>query len=720
MFQQYVNKGLLLGLSTGLVVTIFDGLFMLTANTYAPSSYPILLIVFNTVFWAAFGGVSGFFLWLFMRNRENLLEKEQFLWVLFFLVPFALVYGLMGRLFIPLSRYVNASSPVYDHHLSFVWVLLILLFFIAATRRVAGEKVSPVSFIPEVIAIALLFQFCSNIVHIQTISTDFFNYLNSTILKMELVQYLNSVYIAGTVVIVGLYCILFYTTGFLRKGRLSLKTYSVVGLVFTVTLMCLAGFYGWNHIRYAKQGFFLRAADKHGKANKIPQVIVIVLDTVRADHLSLYSGTHGLTEHLDQFSKDALVFESCITTSSWTLPSHASLFTGLYPTEHGSRSQLDPQNKWFHNFPPPAPLSREYVTLAEIFKQNDYQTAAVISNYAALQKGFNLDQGFQMYDTTSSIGVIYSLMPFRPIVHLFCHLTNVLPKYILPYRTADEMTTLSLRHIDRLQSGPFFLFLNFNDAHDPYRPPRPFTTYYADTAFPQLYRFKKKALSFLNREDKASLDAFLMSQYDGEIAYLDDQLGTFFSRLKRMGLYDSSLIVITSDHGELFGEHGLYYHRTPLYQGVVNVPLIIKFPFSKRVGSEKLMISLADLFPTILSICDLPIPGNISGKAFGKGALPIISELYNYGIGEHRALFDGEYKYMRYQQQRAPELYDLRNDLMEKDNLVHLLPDVTREMEALLSKWEEAHTQKFKTSVESEGSLSREIWEGLKALGYIQ
>ena len=415
-----------------------------------------------------------------------------------------------------------------------------------------------------------------------------------------------------------------------------------------------------------------------------------------------------------------LVFENCIATSPWTLPSHVSLFTGLYPTEHGSHSKLGSKNKWFDNFPPPTALSEEHVTLAEIFKHNDYQTAAVISNYAALHKGFNLDQGFQMYDTTRSVGVIYSSMPFRPIVHLFCLLTNVLPKYILPYRTADEITRLSLRYIDRLQSGPFFLFLNYNDAHDPYRPPRPFTGYFSDTAFPQLYRLQKKVLSFFNREDKKSLDAFLMSQYDGEIAYLDDQLGKFFSRLKLMGLYDSSLIIVASDHGELFGEHGFYYHRTPLYQGVVKVPLIIKFPFSKRVGSEKQMISLADLFPTILSICDLPIPGNISGKAFGKGSLPIVSELYNYGIGEHRALYDGEYKYLRYQQQREPELYDLQNDLMEMNNLVHLLPDVTREMEEELRKWERIHTQMFKDSEQEEGSLSKEIWEGLEALGYIQ
>ena len=217
MVKQCVCKGLFLGLSTGLVVTIFDGLFMLTANIYAPSSYPILLIIFNTILWAAFGGVSGFFLWVFIRNRENPLKKERFLWALFFLVPFALVYGLMGRLFIPLNHSVNASSPVFDHHLSFVWVLLILVFFINATRRVAGEKVSPLSFIPEVIAVALLFQFCSNMVRIQTITTVFFDYLNGNISKMEFGQYLNSVYVVGTLLIIGFYFMLIYATRFLRK-----------------------------------------------------------------------------------------------------------------------------------------------------------------------------------------------------------------------------------------------------------------------------------------------------------------------------------------------------------------------------------------------------------------------------------------------------------------------------------------------------------------------
>jgi choline-sulfatase len=221
-------------------------------------------------------------------------------------------------------------------------------------------------------------------------------------------------------------------------------------------------------------------------------------------------------------------------------------------------------------------------------------------------------------------------------------------------------------------------------------------------------------------QDKKSPDSFLMSQYNGEIAYLDDQLGRLFSQLKHMEIYDSSLIIIASDHGELLGEHGLYFHRTPMYEEVVKVPLLIKFPFTRRVGHEKLMISLADLFPTILSICDLPVPEGISGKTFGKGSLPIVSELYNYGIGEHRILYHGEYKYMRYQQQREPELYNLHKDPMEKVNMVNVLPEVTMKMEEELREWEMTHGLKFKYTPKKEGTFTKEIWEGLRALGYLQ
>jgi len=220
--------------------------------------------------------------------------------------------------------------------------------------------------------------------------------------------------------------------------------------------------------------------------------------------------------------------------------------------------------------------------------------------------------------------------------------------------------------------------------------------------------------------DEKSWDSFLLSQYDGEIAYLDHHLGKLFSKLKELEIYDSSLVIITSDHGDLFGEHGLYFHGTPMYEGVVKVPLVIKFPFSRRVGYEKRMITLADLYPTILSICDLPTPDGISGKSFGNGSMPIVSELNNYRLGEHRILYDGHYKYMTYQHQRKSELYDLKKDPSEKLNLSDKLPVITAAMNKKLKEWINKHKPRHdKNKDREELILSQDVVEGLKALGYI-
>ena len=451
---------------------------------------------------------------------------------------------------------------------------------------------------------------------------------------------------------------------------------------------------------------------------KIPYVILIVLDTVRVDRLSIY-GPHGLTNNLEKFAKESLVYKDCAAPSPWTTPSHASLFTGLYPTEHGSINNLN--SKARSDILRPTPLAEEFLTLAEIFKNNGYKTGAVISNYAALHKVFGISQGFQIYDSFKNIGDIYRSYPFRPLLHLFCHLTNIYPKYIKPRRTADDVTKETYRTLNKLIPSPFFLFINYMDAHDPYRPPSPFDGYFLDTAFPKLYRSKQYFLRFLGKLNEKSWDSYLLSQYDGEISYLDYHLGKLFSKLKEIKVYDSSLIVITSDHGELFGEHGLKFHGTPMYEEVVKVPLLIKFPFSRKVGYEKKIISLVDIYPTILSICDLPIPDGISGKSFGNGSSPIVSELYKYKIGEHRILYDGEYKYMTYQHQREPELYNLKKDPLEKVNLSKKLPETTAAMKNKLNKWTKKHTSWHDNYKDKNRTIpSREVEDGLKALGYIK
>jgi len=166
----------------------------------------------------------------------------------------------------------------------------------------------------------------------------------------------------------------------------------------------------------------------------------------------------------------------------------------------------------------------------------------------------------------------------------------------------------------------------------------------------------------------------------------------------------------------MIGEHGLYSHKTPLYEEVLRVPLMIKFPYSQQNGSNNSLLTLVDLFPTILKLCDLPIPDNISGKVFGGNATTAVAEFFHHTTGEHRALREGVYKYMRYSIAKKPELYDLVRDPHEQHNLVDTLPEVAATMERKMRQWEKEHVKK----TEIGGATTRDVLEELKTLGYIQ
>ena len=724
MLKTVTIKGLTLGIIAGLLVTLFDGLFMLTPNTYVPPAYPFILIAFNICFWMAVGSTAGLFLWLFVRNKKDFREKESFYWALFFLVPFAIIYGLLGRF-----NLEKSVSTAFDHNLSFLWVLLILSFIVIYFKKRAAQNTSlQFPFIVSITAFILLFQFCSNISKIRILKNIFQRLKPFLNFQLAWGSYLTIIYIAGVLFIAGFFFIFFLKI----KPRRIKQPY-----VILVLFLAVAGFLTVaSKINYTKINSTYYApvsTEQNFDAKKVPQVILIVLDTVRADRLSVY-GRSGVTKNLELFSRDAVVFENCIASSPWTLPSHASIFTGLYPAEHGSHGNLDGE-PFFGRFPTRS-LPDKFMTLAEIFKDNGYLTAGIVSNYAILHPRKKIHQGFQIYDCTQNIGIVYreGYYPFRPIVHVFCLLTNFKTGYTLPYRNAEAISTLALHVLDSISASPLFLFINYMDAHSPYLPPRPYDGYFLNTLSPQFYKLKQYIFRTFKKVPTESWDSFLLSQYDGEIAYLDDQLGILFSRLREMKIYDSSLIIITSDHGELFGENGCYEHDTPMYQGVVKVPLIIKFPYNRKTGRKKGVITSADVYATILSICDLPVPAGTSGKPYGSDfSLPVVSEYYSYAIGKHQAIFYGNYKYMIYGSKRGPcykqvpygdweepELYDLAQDPLEQKNLAKQLPEITQLMEKKLGDWEKAHRPKYEPSTYKQEEISEDVLDGLRALGYMR
>jgi arylsulfatase A-like enzyme len=753
MLRSNFIKGIGFGIVTGLLITICDSLFMFIPGIYVPFSYPLLLLIFNSLFWMFIGGVAGFIVWLWVRRKGAHSTREHFYWTVFFLLPFALIYGFLGRYYLPpsfLTILFIFQSSVFDHHLSFVWVSGIIIFLMVyfKNKQMTDSSVTPLSFTLEIITCILLFQFCSNIEHIPGVYKPFFKYAGLfRTLKWDQQQYLILAYILGTLFVVCVYFSAFFAARRLPLPVTVRSNWWTILLSFVCIFGILAIYFPWKHSERTKQLLSVNTFAETVSDQKTPPVILIVLDTVRADHLSMY-GYSAFTKHLEAFSRDALIFENCIANSSWTLPSHASILTGLYPTEHGCHGNINV--KWgtgaFGFSPPTQALPENFITLPEILASNGYQTGAIISNFAYLNKGFMLNQGFHLYDSCVNIGDVYRGYPFHPVFHLFCFLTNIYPKGFLPCRTADDINRECFTLLDSFTSSPFFLFINYMDAHGPYSPPRPFNGYYFNGTFPQLNKLglylrhyilkqwnnqtldpERLSQSFLlnmaqlvPEADRKPLRLFQIAQYDGAIAYLDDELGKLFVHLKEHGLYEKSLIIVTSDHGELFGEQGLYDHRVPMYEGVMRVPLLIKFPFNKQVGREKTFIQLSDIMPTILSICRLPIPDGISGKPFGNHEGTAVGEFEDYSIGQHRVLYDGQYKYMHYERGRSTALYNLTTDPLEHKNISAILPEISREEDEKLDAWIQLHRPKYSVLKKPNLAVSKEVQESLKSLGYIQ
>ena len=485
LLKDSISKGLLLGLTASLIVTFFDSLFMLTSGMYIPHSYPFHLIILNTLVWATIGGLSGACLFIFTRRKGDLPEKEDMYWVIFFLTPFTLLYGILGRLYIPVYIwFVSYGIPVFDHHLSFVWAALLLLFLIVYfNKRKSENYVFSNYFIAELTTVIILFQFCSNLK-----KYPYCDQANTYLLI--------TVYVTGIVLLGGLYLLSFYALHAYTNHRKRKRSYTKIGVLSIIVPICLISFYAWGHKNHLDKQLSISGNEKRGISKKVPQVILIVLDTVRADRLSLYS-EHGRTKNLETFAQEALVFENCVAPSGHTVPSHASLFTGLYPREHGSHGDLSTHDTNIFGFPTLNPLSENFLTLAEIFADNGYKTAAIVSNAIVLNPSLKLHQGFQIADTAMSIGHIYHTYPFRPVLHLFSYMSNLYPKYTIYYRTADDINRESTNVLKNISQNPFFLFINYLDAHDPYRPPQPFDGYFVEKKFPQLYRLEQYVRRFI-------------------------------------------------------------------------------------------------------------------------------------------------------------------------------------------------------------------------------
>lgn len=413
---------------------------------------------------------------------------------------------------------------------------------------------------------------------------------------------------------------------------------------------------------------------------KPPNIVLITLDTTRADRMGFLGSRRGLTPHLDALAKQGVVFTRAYAHVPLTTASHATILTGTYP----QYNQVNDFGK---------PLAADLPYLPDILHHHGYRTAAFVGSLIldpldGLAPGF--DRGFDYYDAGFRLRRAHE------------------DRYKTVERRAGQVVAHALNWLGSNPQRPFFLWIHLYDAHDPYDPPPPYAQRYA--SFP----------------------------YDGEIAYVDAALGRLFAALRSQGLYDRALIAVMADHGEAFGEHGERTHGIFLYDETIHVPLLFKLP-SEEFAGERISAptGLVDVTPTILNMIALQVPGAVQGESLlirmqearrtmarassaetsgGQGTRPIYAETdypqRAFGWSPLRALREGKYLFVD-----APrrELYDRSADPKEVDNLAGKSPAVAGTLAKTLDDFR-ARTQsaaKVSTGVDAQQA------QKLNALGYV-
>lgn len=426
--------------------------------------------------------------------------------------------------------------------------------------------------------------------------------------------------------------------------------------------------------------------------------VLIVVDTLRADHLGIYGYRRPTSPRLDQWARQGMVFEHAFSTSPWTLPTFGSLFTGRLPSRHlaGRFDREDPHR---------APMKKSFrrletslPTLAEEMKRHGLATGAVISN-AFLGPRFGVARGFDSYDFHSS------------------HQRNS--------RRADIAVDLALDWLDRQAGKPFFFTLHLFDPHLGYEPPAPFRGRFSadvpETGKPRVTDLME--IRPLVRSGEGVDIDYLEALYDEELLFVDSQLGRFLDELERRAILDRAVVVLTSDHGEEFLDHQDFEHGHSVYNEVLRVPLILWGP-GVEPGRSDAPASLLDLFPTLLEAVGAEGPADSPGRSL----LPVlagedpsslrllIAESTLYGP-EQRAAVRWPYKLTQMPWSDQVALFDLSADFAETRDLAAERPEMARLLKAAL----ETVLDDLEDGVPGEeAELDPQTLESLRSLGYIQ
>jgi len=421
--------------------------------------------------------------------------------------------------------------------------------------------------------------------------------------------------------------------------------------------------------------------------SKGPNIILISIDALRADHLSCYGYHRNTSPNIDRIASQGVLFKNGFSQVTWTLPSLTSIFLSQYVWRH----KVDHPDKR---------LGNSFTTLAEILRDRNYTTSAFVGRgFLSSKYGFN--QGFEIYDDGSPCRRGY-------------------------YEISSYISKL-LSWLESVKSRKFFLFIHTYDVHEPYNPPSPYSDLYTKG------RCEGKHLRTSKGIKPRKLDAskltpeeidYIMAVYDGGINYVDDQLGKIFRKLDQLGIADNTIIIVTADHGEAFKEHGKLGHWHKPYIEEVHVPLIIKGPGIPRNRIYENYVQLIDILPTILKILNIPQRKEMQGRSIlplmSDGEIEEYPKTYSGWLTSSQGIFSLRTKEWTYitNQKRAHELYDRINDPKEQNNIIEKRPFVAQKLKKELEDFI-ALTSEGKPQVAEKVDIDEELKEQLKSLGYL-
>jgi arylsulfatase len=454
-----------------------------------------------------------------------------------------------------------------------------------------------------------------------------------------------------------------------------------------------------------------------GAGEPLPNVVFIMIDTLRADRLGVLGSDLGLTPAIDAMAQEGVLFERASAAAPWTQPSIASVFTGRYPAAHKAGDYRGARDASAKSIPAIPTLAGEFRTLAEHLGDAGYETAGFVSNqFVAARFGFG--QGFGHYDTT----------------------------FAANETAGSVINAAALAWLDdRKQASPFFLYLHYMDPHSPYTDdPR-----FLDPSLDRLEEGEPDRFRLLTSKQFESLGhhidqirwpggierhsllvnylEYWQARYDAGVEQIDSYLGELRSDLVDRALWDDAYVIVASDHGEAFQEHGFWDHGHTVHEVELHVPFILRWPGKLTAGRRvRQEVSLVDLLPTLLDQLRLDLPRGLQGGSLVpllEGARlderPIFGEHVRVGP-EQKAVRSGRWKLIEALPIGSkPELYDLARDPGETNNLAERDPDrvleLRRMIEAHLESSAEMHPQAESPLV----PLTTDDIERLKALGYL-